>query len=262
MKAALPYILILVLVFNTLCSCSTETVEQVPMLKSIVEISLDGSSTTTSLRYNANKIVSIDMADTFLEFQYSENFITKIIETNKISSQKNTLDYTYVNGVLSKITSSAHYEIIYKSNKDGTISYEKWSKDATNLAVRDYYGTLVFQNENLVKIEKTVEDKQKKMLLTTTVNCAFDNQKNALRNILGFDKLLDFSNSISLNNCILSTQSTTEKYLDDNQIVSSIKRWDSKIQYNSDGYPTEIVSEKGFFGQANAKHLKSQLFYN
>jgi hypothetical protein len=50
--------------------------------------------------------------------------------------------------------------------------------------------------------------------------------------------------------------------LDDDQIISSIKRYDSTIQYNSNGYPTEIVSEKIFFGGSDSKHMKSQLFYN
>jgi len=263
MEKVIRNIGILVLVLTTLISCTTETVEQeVPLLKRILEVSVDGSSSTTTLNYNGDKIVSIDKVDAFLEFFYTGSLITKIVETNKTTSNINTLDYTYVDGVLNKITSSENYVINYKQHKDGSVFYEKWTSDSNNVAVREYYGTLFFQNENLIKEEKIIEDSKNGILTTKAVNVVCDDKKNALHTILGFDKLLDFAKVVSPNNCITYIESTSEKHLDDNQIVSSIKRLDSKIQYNSNGYPTEIVSENRFFGQADAKHLKSQLFYN
>jgi len=263
MEKVIKNIGILVLVLTTLVSCTNETVEQdVPMLKRIVEVSVDGSSTTTTLNYNGANIVSIDKVDAYLEFYYTGSLITKIVETNKTTSHKNSLDYTYVDGQLDKITSSDNYVINYKQNKDGSVSYEKWTKDSNNVAVKVYFGTLFFQNENLIKDEKISEDTKKGILTTKTVNVVCDNKKNALRNILGFDRLLDFAKNISSNNGIIHTESCTEKQLDDDQIISSIKRYDSTIQYNSNGYPTEIVSEKIIFGGADSKHLKSQLFYN
>lgn len=254
---------ILVLVLTALCSCTNETVEQdVLMLKRIVEVSVDGSSTTTTLNYNGVKIVSIDKAGAFLEFYYTGNLITKIVEINKSTAHKNTLDYLYVDGSLNKITSSDNYVIDYKQDKDGSVSYEKWTKDSNNVAVKVYFGTLFFQNENLIKDEKLIEDTKKRILITKTVNVVCDNKQNALNNILGFNKLLDFAKTVSSNNCIIHTESCSEKQLDDDQIISSMKRYDSKIQYNSNGYPTEIVSENIIFGGADSKHLKSQLFYN
>ena len=105
------YILILVVVLSTLCSCTNESVDQIPvsMLKKIVETSVDGSSTVTTLNYNGNKIVNIDKTDAFLEFYYTGDLITKTVETTKSSSRKNTLEYSYSEGKLTKITSSENY---------------------------------------------------------------------------------------------------------------------------------------------------------
>lgn len=262
MKNRFKNIGILILVLTILSSCTTETVEQVPMLKRIVEVAVNGSSTTTTLNYNGVKIVSIDKADAFLEFYYTGSLITKIVEINKANSHKNTFDYIYVDGLLNKITSSDNYVINYKQNIDGSVSYGKWTKDSNNVAVQVYYGTLFFQNENLTKDVKIIEDSKKGILTTKTVSILSDNNKNALHNILGFDKLLDFAKTVSSNNCLINAESYSEKQLGADQITSSIKRFDSKMQYNTKGYPTEIVSENVLFGETDSNHLKSQLFYN
>ena len=89
----------------TLCSCTSDTIEQVQFLKKIVEVSVDGSSNTTTLNYNGNKIVTIDKVDAFLEFYYTGDLITKIVELTKLNSHKNTLEYSYSAGKLTKIIS-------------------------------------------------------------------------------------------------------------------------------------------------------------
>ncbi len=125
-----------------------------------------------------------------------------------------------------------------------------------------YHGILYFQNENLIKDERIVDDAENSVLAETILTISYDSENNALRNILGFDKLLDYSKMISSNNEILSTVDSSVKYIDDNQVISEIKRYDSEYQYNTNGYPAEIVSENIMFGGSDSKHLKSQLFYN
>lgn len=262
MKKVKEIVGILVVVLITLCSCTTETIEQVPMLKRIVEVSVDGSSTTTTLNYNGNKIVNIDKADAFLEFYYIGDLITKIVELTKATSHKSTLEYSYSEGKLTKIISSDNYVINYVHNNDGTVSYEKWTKYSNNLEVKNYFGILYFQNENLVKDEITIGDAGSGISVKKSVSIGYDSKNNALKNILGFDKLLDFSKIISSNNEIVGTETSSVKDIDDDQVVSSIKRIDSKYQYNPNGYPVEIVSENIVFGGSNSNHLKSQLFYN
>ena len=262
MKKIKEIVGILVIVLITLCSCTTETIEQAPMLKRIVEVSVDGSSNTTNLNYNGNKIATIDKVDAFLEFYYTGDLITKIVELTKSNSHKNTLDYFYSGGQLIKITSSDNYVVNYVHNADSSISYEKLTKDANNLEVKIHHGILYFQNGNLSKDEKIFDNAGKGVLVKNTIEIAYDAKKNSLNSILGFNKLLDYSKVISANNAITNIEISSVKNADDDQVTSSIKRYDSQYEYNSNGYPTEIVSEKIIFGGTDSKHVKSQLFYN
>ncbi len=253
---------ILLVVLVTLCSCTNETIEQLPMLKRIVEVSEDGSSTNTTINYNGNKIVSIDKSDAFLEFYYTGDLITKTVEIKKSNSYKNTLDYIYLDGKLTKITSSENYTINYIHNSDGTISYEKLLKNANNLEIKIYHGILYFYTGNLIKDEQILDNTGNDILSKREISLQYDTKNNPLNNILGFGKLLNYQQLISLNNATVSVESTTVKRINDDQIISSIKRIDIQYQYNSNGYPSEVVSENIVFGGTDAKHLKSQLFYN
>ncbi len=250
-------------ILMTLSSCTSEPIEQVSMLKKIVEVSVDGTSNTTLLAYDGNKLVNIDKVDQLSKFYYTGDLITKVVELDKTTQHVNTLDYSYSEeGKLTKITSSDNYVINYVFNNDGSVSYEKLTKDSHNLEVKNYHGILYFQNENLVKDDRTLDDAGSDVLAKKVLSIAYDYKKNALKNILGFDKLLDYSKIISSNNEILSTAVSSFKYIDDNQVISEIKRFDSEYQYDSNGYPTEIVSKNIMFGGSDSNHLKSQLFYN
>jgi hypothetical protein len=264
MKKANKIVGILVVVLVTLCSCTNEKVDQnqVQLLKKIVEVSVDGSSTTTSLNYDGNKIVNIDKFDAYIEFYYTGDLITKIVESDKTLQHNNTLNYSYSDGQLIKITSSDNYIINFIYNNDGSISYEKLTKDSNNLDVKIYHGILYFHNGNLSKDEKILDNAGKGILAKSSVSIEYDYKNNALKNILGFNKLLDYSKIISSNNAISSAESSSVKYIEEDQIISEVKRFDSKYQYNSNGYPTEIVSQNIIFGSSDSKHLKSQLFYN
>jgi hypothetical protein len=136
------------------------------------------------------------------------------------------------------------------------------TKDSTKPEIKNYHGILYFQNGNLVKDDKTQDDAGSGILIKNTINIQYDYKNNALKNILGFTKLLDYSRLVSANNEVVSTEAYSVKDVDNDQITSSIKRIDSQCQYNSNGYPTEIVSEKILFGGSDSNHLKSQLFYN
>lgn len=262
MKKAKEIVGIVAVLLMTLCSCTSDPIEQVQFLKKIVEVSVDGTSNTTILTYDGNKLVSIDKADQLSKFYYTGDLITKVEELDKNTQHLSTLKYSYSEGQLTKITSSDNYVINYVHNNDGSVSYEKLTPDFDNIDVKNYHGILYFQNENLVKDERTLDDAGKGILAKNVLSIAYDYKKNALKNILGFDKLLDYSKIISSNNEILSTAVASVKHIDDNQVISEIKRFDSEYQYNANGYPTEIVSENIMFGGADSNHLKSQLFYN
>ncbi|MBC7845250.1 MAG: hypothetical protein H7Y10_02005 [Flavobacterium sp.] len=263
MKKVKQIVGIVVVLLMTLCSCTSDPIEQVQFLKKIVEVSVDGTSNTTLLTYDGNKLVSIDKVDQLSKFYYTGDLITKVVTLDKTTQHSNTLDYSYSNiGKLTKITSSDNYVINYIHNNDGSVSYEKLTKDSNNLEVKNYHGILYFQNENLIKDERTLDDAGNGVLAKNLLNIGYDSKNNALKNILGFNKLLDYSKIISSNNEILSTAVTSVKSINDDQVISEIKRYDSEYQYNSNGYPTEIVSKNILFGGSDSNHLKSQLFYN
>ena len=264
MKKTIEIVGILVVVLITLCSCTNETVEivQPQLLKKIVEFSVDGKSTITTLNYSGNKIQNIDKADAFLEFYYTGDEITKIIEFNKVSKQTSTLQYFYTEGKLIKITSSDNYVLNYIHNDDTTVSYEKVTKDAQNKDVKIHHGTLYFKNDNLIKDELVLDNVEANILSKKSLNIVYDNKKNALYTILGFSKLLDHSRFISENNPLNSSETSYVKFIAEDRIISAVKLDKSISTYDTLGYPVEIVSENNIFGEYEPKLLKSQLFYN
>ena len=79
---------------------------------------------------------------------------------------------------------------------------------------------------------------------------------------MGYGKLLNYSKTISYNNDVNRTETSSVKNFAEDQIISSIKTYKSKYTYNLEGYPTIIVSENLLFGGKNSNHLKSVLFYD
>jgi hypothetical protein len=264
MKKTIRIIGLVLISLTTLSSCTTESTDetQVQLLKKIVEVSVDGSSNTTLLTYNRNKIVSIDKVDTFSTFYYTKDLITKITELDKSTQRVNTLQYAYTDGKLTKITSSDNYVFNYTHNKDESVSYEKLTKDSNNNDVKIFHGTLYFQNGNIIKDDKTFDGTETGVLVENSTSIEYDYKKNALHNILGFSKLIDYSKTISSNNITSSLKISSVKHLDENQITSSTKMNLCKYLYDLNDYPTEIVSENILFGETNSKHVKSLLFYN
>lgn len=63
-----------------------------------VDVSIDGTQTTTYLSYNGSKITSIDGVENRSDFTYTDILITKVVTLEKINQHQNTLDYTYIDG--------------------------------------------------------------------------------------------------------------------------------------------------------------------
>lgn len=262
MKLGKEIVGIIILVLLTFCSCTSDPIDSLPILKKITEISVDGSSNTTNFIYEGNKIVHIAKVDKFLKFYYTGDLITKVEDLNTLSQRLNTLIYTYSNGLLTKITSSDQYVIAYIHNEDGSIYYEKITQTSNNLEVKNYHGVLYFQNGNLIKDERTFDDAGTGIISKNTISLEYDSKKNAMKNVLGFDKLLDYATIISTNNVLVRIDVASVRNSAEDQITSSAKRIDSQYKYNSNGYPIAIISENVMLGSSDSKHLKSQLFYN
>ena len=264
MRTTTKIVLLVSILLITLCSCTNDkgNENQVLLLKKIVEVAVDGSSKATFIAYEDNKIVCIDKVDEFSTFYYTGDLITKITVLNKSTQNQNTSEYSYSDNKLIKIISSDNYTVNYIHNTDGTVSYEKLTKDSNANEVRSNHGTLYFQNGNLIKDEKFLDNVGKGVLAINKMEVSYDYKNNALLNILGFSKLLDYSKFISSNNDISSLETSSVKYVNEDQAISAVKMNTNTYKYNSNDYPTEIVSKNEIFGGHNANHLKSQLFYN
>jgi len=117
-----------------------------------------------------------------------------------------------------------------------------------------YKGTLYFQNGNLTKDERILATNATEVS-KEVVTYQYDAKSNPLHNVVGFSKLLDNSSTISINNVTRTQEESRKENINSGQIASSIVLYVSANQYDADGYPTVITSEK-LFGTPTANHKK------
>lgn len=238
----------------TLTSCTNDTDESFKLLTKVVETTNKGTSQTYLYAYNGNQIVSIDGSEDRTDFTYTEGLITKIVTLNKTNQLLETNEYSYLEGKLVKVESLGNYRINYIHNSDKTVSYEKFTIGSGNQEVKEFHGTLYFENENLIKEERTLDNTTVGITSNYSISFDYDSNNNPLYNILGFKKLLDYMETISSNNSLINTVITTTANGD--QVISSANFYKSSFKYDSDNYPTEQISEN-----ENTGYLKTQYFY-
>lgn len=263
MKKFISLLSLIVLLSISLTSCSSDTdsADQNKLVVKIIDVASNGDTKTTLFNYNGYQIINIVGEDQETEFTYTNDLITKIIDIDLATSHQNTLDYTYANDELVKIVSSDNYIMNFVHNQDSTISYEKKTVDGNGNQVLVYHGTLFFQNNNLTKDERTMDDTPATVLSKKKVTYEYDAKNNPFHNIVGFAKLLNYFGNISSNNAVNGTKEASTAYLDTEQYVSSIVNYNNVYHYDSDNYPTEIVSPTPVFGNGIINHEKSMLFY-
>jgi hypothetical protein len=240
-------------------SCSDDDDITVKYLKKIIETSEGGIPNTTFLTYDGNKIVSIENDQIRKDFTYAGNLITKVVSQEKLTKLKNTFLYFYDSGRLVKVESVNAYRIDYAYNSDGTVFFEKTDISKGILEVKLYSGKLYFQNENIVKIERVSEDTLLDMVTTYRESYAYDVKKNPFYNILGYKKLLDQNELISLNNNLITTIETSIEI--GNQHVSSASLYKHVFKYDSSNYPIEKLSEVPLPNKKTTVFYKSEYFY-
>ena len=249
---------------TTLTSCTSDLDDtiQVKLVQKIIEVNQDNTSSTFNFTYDGNKISSIESEESLKTYQYTGNLITQIVEFNKKNLTQTTLDYSYTDGLLTKVISSDNYTLNYTHQTNGTIDLEKTTTDLNNTIIVVWYGNLLLNsNTNVVENNKTQEIRTPNTITKEELNFVYDTKSNPLRNIVGFDKLLDHSSMISKNNVtsILKTNSTT--FPDSGSYISSLLETKQKYKYNKEGYPREILSTKPVFGNENQNHFKTLYFY-
>ncbi len=262
MKKVVNLFFISVLIITlTSCTADADDTIQVKLVKKIIEVNQDDTSLTLNFTYNGNKIISIDSELSSKTFTYTGNLITKIIELNKTTQVQKTFDYIYTNDLLTKVISSDNYTLNYTYKSDGTIACEKTTTDTNNNVVLLWHGTLSVLYDNVIENNKTLDTSGANILEKEELSFTYDNKSNPLRNIAGFNKLLDYSGIISANNYTTNIVISSTKYLDTEAEVSSLVLKTKKYNYDKEGYPKEVISTKPVFGKEDENHLKTLYFY-
>ena len=237
-------------------SCSTDTSTNVKLLKKTISTSETGASLTTVFTYVDDEILSTDDTNTHVEFTYSDGLIVKKVTTDKTISAIEIINYTYDAGKLIRAESPNTYRINYIHNSDNTISYQKMKIVSNNQEVKEYHGILFFENENLVKDERTFDNTAAGTVSKYNLSFDYDSKTNPLYNIAAYKKMLDCNQAVSANNSLNVTEITS--VAKDDQIISSAKLYKSSFSYDVHGYPKEQVSETAIF---NSGAVKIQYFY-
>ena len=242
-----------------LYSCSQDNDDSIKFIKKIVETSGDGTSETTLYTYNGDEIVRIDGAKKRTDFTYTDGLINKTVTLNKVSQLLETIEYSYLEGKLVEVESLGNYRINYIHNSDRTVSYEKFTIASTNQQVKEFHGTLYFENENLFKDERILDNTAVGTLTKYSISFDYDTKHNPLYNISGYKKLLNYNEEISSNNSLMSTVITSVSK--DDQTTSSANFYTNSFKYDLDNYPIERVSVNTVATNGNGSYLKTEYFY-
>lgn len=261
MKKAIQLLSIVFVLTFASCTSSDNAIVQEKLLSRLVEMNIDGTSSTYNFTYNGNKIVTINSETSTKTFNYTGDLITRITELDLVSQVQTTFDYIYDNDRLTRVICSENYELNYTYNANGTVSYEKTTQDAGGNTILLFHGAMTFSGENVYQDEKIMDDTPVTILSKEQVSFFYDAKRNPFINITGYSKLLDHFNTISANNTTSSTEIASVSYLDTDQATSSLIQHPRSFQYDTDDYPTEIVSQKAILENQTANHLKTLYFY-
>ena len=237
-----------------LCSCSNDTNGSRKLLKKAVATSADGVVVTTLFAYNGDKIVNVNGVQKHIDYTYTDDLITKTVTLNKTNQLVETIEYRYVENKLVEVESLGNYRINYIHNSDKTVSYERFTIGSGNQKVKEFHGTLYFENENFIKEERILDNTAAGVLSKYSISFDYDSKNNPLYTILGYKRLLDRREAISSNNSLINTVIATSTNGD--QVLSSANFYKSSFKYDSDNYPTEQISEN-----ENTGYLKTEYFY-
>lgn len=171
-----------------------------------------GTTITSNLTYNGNKIVSIidDSPEVDLFFTYTGDNITKMeykLNDGTID-QVDNYSYDASGRIISMVSvddlSDWGQKETYVYNSDGTVSVNYYSGDATSQTNLEQTGKIYFSNGEVSKIELSENN-----TIVEVIVYNYDNKINPLKNITGYSKL-NFCYSIAngINHNIASENST------------------------------------------------------
>lgn len=241
-----------------LYSCINDKNGGVKLLAKLIETTEDNTKITTLFTYKGNEIIRSDNSKEHIDYTYTNGLITKIVITKKSDQSTVTAVYSYVKDKLISLRSSAKFVINYSYNADGSVTYQNFSIDDKEQQIQKYHGILSFKNGNLSKDVRVFDDTKVGIVSINGVSYEYDSKKNPYHNVLGFDKLLNQYQFVSVNNSLISVVENSSKTTIDDQIISSAKFYKSAYKYDDESYPTEQITENA---SGNLGYLKSEYFY-
>ncbi|MWB95113.1 hypothetical protein GON26_12140 [Flavobacterium sp. GA093] len=200
----------------------------------------------STITYDGNKIVSIEKLGSKTVYTYDGNRIIKqevfdLLDSEKITKKKD-IAYTYENGKLKTrlfregfTTEYPDGRYIYKSvythTSDDVVSYIYYTVNATTkVETKSSEGNVTYKDGNMVKEQEIIGSS------VSTRVYEYDSKNNPLKNIIGFDLLLN-ETPFSINNISKINRTETEFPDPVNYIYAYI--------YNDNNYPVKQTSFAG-----------------
>jgi hypothetical protein len=244
--------LTLVVTMNS-CSKDDAAVEQTAETalilpkKIIYKSAFDGIYTTT-ISYEGNKIKEFVGNTDKTVFTYTGDLITKEQYYNG-TALEDEYDYSYENNKLkttiyTKTRSNGinKGKKVYVYNTDGTITKQSYKIDITTGAEtkEDIDDVFTFSNENLIKkVSTTTSGTTGNINVSkTTYTYEYDTKNNPIKNILGYNKLIDNDFDIGTNNVIKETR-VSESSNNGTPNAPYTNVYNYELTYNSANFPTE-----------------------
>ncbi|URM35126.1 hypothetical protein [Flavobacterium anhuiense] len=204
------------------------------LVKKIIDIDIDGSSSTRDYEYNGNKIVSMTEDGLLSKYTYTGDYITKIEEFDTEGKVDLTTEYTYTNG---KLTTSIekntgakyYYKTTYVHNADGTVSYDNF-RGTVETGVEQEYGATgryTLKDGNLIKLEVSYYGDERSYLYE------YDAKNNPFKNVIGLNLLLE--DETIVNNIVKKTEISGSG----TNIHTTLTTYTYK--YDANNFPTEKV---------------------
>lgn len=238
-------IILLVSSVVLLTSCSKNSSDdanptQTPTLLTRIQTTKNNVIENENFIYNGSKIVKVTNSNNYeTRFTYSGDLISQIESfTNNVS--KGSTTYTYTNDKLIgtysiEVTPTITYRnrTAFTNNTDGSINYTRYTISSSNVETQVGRGKYTIVNGNLTKDEYTSTS------YNEIINYTYDTKNNALRNILGIDKIIN-SDDLSLNN-VLSRNEVSNNTLSGGNPYQATTNNTYIYSYNSNNFPTSSI---------------------
>lgn len=237
--------IILLLIAISLVSCSNDDnsspdENSIPAQKPSRIVTLGLSSIGfNNIEYENNKILRENYYyGAFTQYTYTGNLITKLQKFDSDKSIQFTIEYSYTNGKLASSVKwmgkddTEYYKIKYVHNNDNTVTFQEFYRNPIKGVEEKtaLSGTLTYKSGNLVKSEVKNFD------TFSVYNYEYDTKNSPLKNVVGFNLLLDREHDLSVNNVIkisgIVTKTTGNK---ETSYYLSTYTYD----YDENDFPTE-----------------------